>query len=196
MFAAEAQKFTMLTALCAAVISGCANPLLDMVTGREAVEEPVLPATAIVSPSVVQQSFPVLTRSAGGGDDPTAPGEPLATRRSEFTDPMAMGRLTVAVAEYASETSAMTTFAALVEELRYTSGFVEPRRPDVGEDSLAAVTRPAAGPMRVTVVALERRNIIQVASTGFGYSRDHVEGLVVLAHKQIELLANTRSAPG
>lgn len=195
-FASGAQTAGVLVALCAVVISGCANPLLDMVMGRDAVEGTVLPATAIVSLSVVQQPFPVLTRSADSGDDPSAPGEPLATRRSEFTDLAAMRRLTVAVAEYESETNAITTFADLVEERRYTSGFIELRRPDVGQDSMAAVTRPAAGPMRVTVMVFEGRNIIQIASAGFRYSRDHFNGLVVLAHKQIELLANTASTPG
>lgn len=99
-----------------------------------------------------------------------APGMPRATRRSQFNDVTAMGRLTMAVAEYTSQQTAYAAFTDRVQDLRYTPGSVGLGRPDVGHDALATLIRSPAVPKGVTVAAREERLIVQVSSTGFRYA--------------------------
>ncbi|WP_006243241.1 hypothetical protein [Mycolicibacterium tusciae] len=97
------RRILALAAVSATIISGCANPVLDSVLGRNTAAPPALPISVIVSLSLVRQEVSMMSRVASTGTDPMAPGMPRATRRSQFTDLTAMVRLTVAVAEYASE---------------------------------------------------------------------------------------------
>jgi hypothetical protein len=160
-------RILALSAVSAAIISGCANPVLDSVLGRNTAAPPALPANVIVSLSLVRQEFPMMSRVASTAADPMAPGMPRATRRSQFTNLTAMGRLTVAVAEYACEQTAYSAFTDLVQDLRYTPGSVGLGRPDVGHDALATLIRSLAVPKGVTVAAREQRLIVQLSSTGF-----------------------------
>jgi hypothetical protein len=120
-----------LAVVSAAILSGCANPILDTLLDRNAAAPPALPANEVISLSVVRQEFPMMTRLATAGVDPAAPGTPRATHRSQFSDPIAMRRLTVAVAEYPSDDAAFTAFTDLVDDLRYAPGSVGLGRPDV-----------------------------------------------------------------
>lgn len=124
-----------------------------------------------------------------------APGMPRATRRSQFNDLTAMGRLTVAVAEYACEQTAYSAFTDLVQDLRYTPGSVGLGRPDVGHDALATLIRSLAVPKGMTVAAREQRLIVQVSSTGFRYSRDHLDRLVRLAEHQMSTAVSAGGHP-
>ncbi len=84
-----------LAVVSAAILSGCANPILDTLLDRNAAAPPALPANEVLSLSVVRQEFPMMTRMARTGVDPEAPGTPQATRRSQFSDLTAMVQLTV-----------------------------------------------------------------------------------------------------
>jgi hypothetical protein len=65
---------------------------------------PPLSASDILSLSVVRQEFPMMSRLLNAGLDAAALGAPRATRRSQFSDPFAMARPTVALGrEYQSE---------------------------------------------------------------------------------------------
>lgn len=150
---------------------------VDSVLGRNAAAPPALPVNVSVSLSLVRQEFPMMSRLASTGVDPKAPGMPRETRRSQFTDLTAMGRITVAVADYATEQTTDAAFAELIQDLRYAPGSVGLGRPDVGHDALATLIRPAAGPQGVTIAARDERLIIQVSSTGFRYSRDQLDRL-------------------
>lgn len=138
----------------------------------------------------------MMSRLASRGTDPLAPGMPRATRRSQFTDPTAMGRITAAVAEYVSEDNAYTAFTDLEEDFRSASGSVGLGHPDVGQDALATIRRPAYGPRAVTIVAREDRLIIQVTSSGFKYNREHFERLNRLVQHQVSIAVSAVGTPG
>ncbi|HEY9263962.1 hypothetical protein QQA43_32590 (plasmid) [Mycolicibacterium vanbaalenii] len=179
----------------AAILTGCANPILDTLLDRNAAAPPALPANEVLSLSVVRQEFPMMTRMARTGVDPEAPGTPQATRRSQFSDLTAMVQLTVAVAEYPTDEGAFTAFINLVEGLRSSRGSVGLGRPYVGEDALAIVTRQLVGPMGVTIAARDGPLIIEVRSAGFKYSRDHLERLTRLAERQLSTAVTAAGAP-
>jgi len=179
----------------AAILSGCANPILDTVLDRNAAAPSALPANEVISLSVVRREFPTMARLASAGPDPAAPGTPRATRRSQFSDPTAMGRLTVAVAEYPSDEGAFTAFTDLVDDIRYAPRSVGLGRPEVGQDALATLTRPSGGPVGVTIASRDGPRIIQVNSTGFKYSREHLERLTRLAERQVSTAVSAFGAP-
>lgn len=189
-------RIVAIVAVSAALFSGCANPVLDRLMDRSAAAPPVLSANVAVSLSIVRQEFPMMTRLASTGTDPLAPGMPRATRRSQFTDPTAMGRIIAAVAEYVSADNAYTAFADLEEDFRSASGSVGLGRPDVGQDALATIRRPTFGPRAVTIVAREDRLIVQVTSNGFKYSREHFERLSRLAQHQMSRAVSAVGTPG
>ena len=145
--------------------------------------ESLLPRKVVVPVSVVNRSFPELSREASTGRNVTAVGNPIATRSVIYANKDTSKKVTITVDQYASASDASSAFQNAVQKSRTVAGFKPVTAANLGQDAfIGSVTQD--GETHIGLGALDGTLIVGATLAGYDLTSVTTAKLVSLAREE------------
>ena len=145
--------------------------------------ESLLPRKVVVPVSVVNRSFPELSREASTGQNVTAVGNPIATRSVIYANKDTSKKVTITVDQYASASDASSAFQNAVQKSRTVAGFKPVTAANLGQDAfIGSVTQD--GETHIGLGALDGTLIVGATLAGYDLTSVTTAKLVSLAREE------------
>ncbi|MBV1856535.1 hypothetical protein [Catellatospora tritici] len=176
-------------AIAVLALPACANPTTSAVSPSVAEPSPsnsLLPRTAVVPLPDIQSLFPDLTQEADMGWNPTASGDPLATRSVAFTNNDGSKKVTVSTDAYADADAAAAGYQKAVQLSRDVPGFTSVPVPSMGEQVFAGSVTQGAG-THVGIGVLDGKLVLGATTAGYDATPENIAKLVALMQAEIAL---------
>jgi hypothetical protein len=140
----------------------------------------ILPRNVVVPLDVVREHFPEVNQEASTGPNPTAVGNPTATRSVVYATADDSAKVTITVDQYRSPNDAAFAYREAVQKSQGAPGFKLLSLSNVGQQSFAG-TAAVAMEMHIGLGALDGNLIVGVTLAGYNASPETQAKLVVLS---------------
>jgi len=149
----------------------------------------LLPRTVVVALPDVQKVFPELTVETDMGANPTAAGNPTATRSVAFTNSDGSKKVTISVDEYANPDDASQGYQQAVQQSQAVPGFSSVEVPVVGDQAFAGkVTQD--GVTHIGIGVLQDNLVVGATTAGYDANPANVAKLGALMAAAVAVAKN------
>jgi hypothetical protein len=145
--------------------------------------ESLLPRKAVIPISVVNRSFPEISREASTGQNVTAVGKPKATRSAIYSNSDSSKKVTITVDEYASASDASSAYQEAVAKSKTVLGFKPVPAENLGQNAFVG-TVTQGGETHIGLGGLHGTLILGVTLAGYRSTPENTAKLISLAREE------------
>jgi hypothetical protein len=143
----------------------------------------LLPRKAVIPISVVNRSFPEISREASTGQNVTAVGKPKATRSVIYSNSDSSKKVTITVDEYASASDASSAYQEAVAKSKTVPGFKPVPAENLGQNAFVG-TVTQGGDTHIGLGGLHGTLILGVTLAGYDATPENTAKLISLAREE------------
>jgi hypothetical protein len=143
----------------------------------------LLARKVVIPLRLVNRFFPEITREASTGRNPTATGNPKATRIVIYTTGDGSKKVTITVDQYGSSKDAASAYQLAVEKSQSVPGFKPVAVPNLGQQTFAG-TVTMGSETHVGIGVLDDTLIVGVTLAGYDATAENIAKLVAVARME------------